>query len=162
MFHFDAEFFVALAFILFLVLLAYVGVHRMIGQALDARVNRVKSELAEAERLRAEAHSLLASFEGKRATAEKEAADIVALARTEAQALAQEAATRVNEFVARRTKQAQDKIAQAEAQAAADVRAAAADAAVRAASTVLKQDVRGPAGAPLVDRGIADLRRLVH
>ena len=50
---FDAEFFVACAFILFLVMLGYIGVHRMIAGALDARINRVKDELAEAERLRA-------------------------------------------------------------------------------------------------------------
>ena len=43
----------------------------------------------------------------------------------------------MEEFVTRRTKMAETKIAQAEAQAVADVRAAAADAAVAAAEKML-------------------------
>lgn len=160
--HIDAEFFVACAFVLFLAMLAYVGVHKLIAGALDARINRVKAELAEAERLRKEAADLVASFEGKRKAAEADAANIVAQARTEAALLAQETQARMEEFVARRTKQASEKIAQAEAQAAADVKAAAAEAAVRAASVVLSQDVRAGQGSALVDRGIADLRKFLH
>ena len=49
----------------------------------------------------------------------------------------------MEDFVARRTKTAESKIALAEAQALADVRAAAADAAVAAASTILSQSVKG-------------------
>ena len=161
-FHFDAEFFVACGFLLFVALLGYLGVHRLIAKGLDARITRVKAELAEAERLRREAGDLLASFAAKRKAAEAEAAEIVAQARAEADLLAKEAHARMEDFVARRTRQAQDKIAMAEAQAAADVRAAAADAAVRAASIVLKQDVNSGHGGALVDRSIADLRRLAH
>ena len=160
--HFDAEFFVACAFILFLAMLGYLGVHRMLAAALDKRVDRVKAELAEAERLRKEAADLLASFDAKRKIAEAEAAGIVAQARAEADLLTKEAQTRMEDLITRRTRQATDKIAQAEAQAAADVRAAAADAAVRAASTVLTQDAKSGRGGAFVDRGIADLRKLVH
>ena len=160
--HIDAEFFVACAFILFLAMLAYVGVHKLIAGALDARIDRVKAELAEAERLRKEAADLMASFEGKRKAAEADAAAIVAQAKVEAALLTQETQARMEDFVARRTKQAAEKIAQAEAQAAADVKTAAAEAAVRAASVVLSQDVRAGQGSALVDRGIADLRKLLH
>ena len=55
----------------------------------------------------------------------------------------------MEEFVARRTKQAEAKIAFAEAQAAAEVRAAAADHAVRAAEIVLRDEAQGTAGAEL-------------
>ena len=161
-FEFDAEFFVACAFVLFVAMLAYLGVHRTIAGALDGRVNRVKAELAEAERLRAEAASLLASFDAKRKTAEADAAAIVAQARAEADMLAKEAHSRMEDFIARRTKQAAEKIALAEAQATADVRAAAADAAVRAASVILTRDAKDGTGAALLDSGIADLRRLMH
>lgn len=160
--HIDAEFFVACAFILFLAMLAYVGVHKLIAGALDARIDRVKAELAEAERLRKEAADLMASFEGKRKAAEADAAAIVAQAKVEAAMLTQETQARMEDFVARRTKQAAEKIAQAEAQAAADVKTAAAEAAVRAASVVLSQDVRAGQGSALVDRGIADLRKFLH
>ena len=65
---------------------------------------------------------------------------------------------KVEDFVARHTKMAQDKIAQAEAQALADVRSAAADAAVAAASSVLAATVKEGIDEKLLAEGIADLR----
>jgi F-type H+-transporting ATPase subunit b len=78
------------------------------------------------------------------------------------EALAEETAARMADFVARRTKQAQTKIALAEAQATADVRAAAAEAATKAAEIVLKSTIKGAAAADLVTQGIEDLKRLMH
>jgi F-type H+-transporting ATPase subunit b len=64
----------------------------------------------------------------------------------------------MEDFVARRTKTAENKIAMAEAQALADVRAAAAEAAVTAASSVLSQSVKGPVADDLLARGIAEVK----
>ena len=160
--HLEAEHFVAIGFFLFLAVLAYYEVHTKLIGALDARIDGVKKELAEAQKLREEAQTLLASFEVKRKQAEAEASAIVAQAKQEAEMLDKESQERLTDFVARRTKQAQDKIAQAEAQAASDVRAAAADAAASAAEAVLKTETKGAAGASLVDQGIKDLGRLLH
>ena len=65
---------------------------------------------------------------------------------------------RIEDFVARRTRQAETKIALAETQATADVRAAAADAAARAAEVVLKAETVGQAAADLVSKEIAGLK----
>jgi F-type H+-transporting ATPase subunit b len=157
--HFDAEFFVAVGFILFVLLLGYLSIHSKIATALDERSERVANELAAAKRLRGEAEAVLASFKTKAAAAEAEAAAIVSQARIEAEALAKEAATRLEDFVARRTKQAENKIAMAEAQATADVRAAAADAAASAAEIVLRTEVKGTAAADLLSKDIAALGR---
>ena len=64
----------------------------------------------------------------------------------------------MEDFVARRTKMAETKIAQAEAQALADVRAAAADAAVAAAEKILTDTVKGKVADDLIDKGIGDLK----
>lgn len=160
--HFDAEFYVALGFVLFVGVLGYLGVHRQLTSALDARGGRVSAELAEAKRLRDEAAAILASFQKKRAEAEAEAAAIIAQAEHEAARLAGETQARMAEFIERRTKQAQAKIANAEIQATADVRAAAADAAVKAAASVLAVEARGEAGASMVAQGIGDLGRLLR
>jgi F-type H+-transporting ATPase subunit b len=160
--HFDHEFFVAVAFILFACALFYMGVHRTIVGGLDARSKRIADELAEAKRLRDETEVLLASFKQKAIEAEQEAADIVKQAIVEAEAHAKEAAARIEEFVVRRTKQAETKIALAEAQATADVRTAAADAAVRAAEFVLKADTVGQAAADLVAKEIAGLKERLN
>jgi F-type H+-transporting ATPase subunit b len=154
----SAEFYVTLGFIVFICLLGYLGVHRMVLSALDARGKAIADELAEASKMRQEAQSLLSSFEKKAAEAEASAAAIIAQARAEAEMMAKDTAARMTDFVARRTKQAEAKIAMAEAQATADVRAAAADQATRAVETVLRADTRGDAGGQLVANEIAGLK----
>jgi F-type H+-transporting ATPase subunit b len=156
--EFDAEFFVLLGFLVFVGILVYFGAHRVVLKALDARGEAIASELAQAAKLREEATALLASFEKKSGEAEANAAAIVAEARAQADQLAVEAADRLKEFIARRTKQAEAKIALAEAQAAAEVRAAAAEHAAKAAEIVLADEMKGSAGANLVAREIGEVK----
>jgi F-type H+-transporting ATPase subunit b len=154
----DPEFWVLLAFVIFTGVLVRFGVPKMALSALDERSARIKQALDEAQRLRSEAQAVLAQYQKKRAEAEKEAQAIIVSARVEAERLAGEAKGKVEEFVARRTKMAESKIAQAEAQALADVRAAAADAAVAAAEKLLVQTTHGAAAESLIAKGISDLK----
>jgi len=158
----EAETWVALAFLVFLGLLAYAGVHRKLVASLDDRAARIKAELDEARKLKEDAAALLADYRRKRQEAENEAQEIVAGARAEAERLAVEAKAKIEEFVARRTKLAETKIAQAEAQAAADVRAAAADAAVAAAERLLAEQAKGALASELVAKGIDDVRKKLN
>jgi F-type H+-transporting ATPase subunit b len=153
-----AEFFVAVAFVVFMGILAYVGAHKLILDALDKRAAGIKAELDEARRLKEEAQAVLAEYERKKGEAEREAADIIAGAKAEAERLAVEAKTKSEEFLARRTKLAETKIAQAEAQAVADVRNAAAEAAVAAAERVLADTVKGKLADDLIGKGIAEVK----
>jgi F-type H+-transporting ATPase subunit b len=158
----DPEFWVTLGFLFFIGLLGYVGVHRMLAKSLDERAVRIKAELDEARKLREDAAQLLADYRRKREEAESEAQEIVAGAKAEAERMAGEAKAKVEEFVARRTKIAETKIAQAEAQAAADVRAAAAEAAVAAAEKILAQQAKGNLASELVAKGIEDVRKKLN
>ena len=151
-------FWVGVAFVIFLALLAKFGVHRSIVGALDARGEKVARELAEARRLRQDAEKLLAEYEAKRKAAETEAAGIIASAKEEATRLAAEAEAKLAEFVTRRTKSAEDKIAQAEIQAEAEVRAAAAEAATRAAETILRSQMSGKAGDAAFSSGLQEVK----
>jgi F-type H+-transporting ATPase subunit b len=157
---FEAEFWVAVAFVLFVGVLAYVGVHKHILKGVDQRRHKIKAELDEARRLKEEAQALLAAYQQKQHEAEEEAAGIIAGAKAEAERMVIEANAKMEEFVARRTKMAETKIAQAEAQAVSDVRAAAADAAVAAAEKVLSESVKGDLADKLVAKGIEDLNKL--
>ena len=159
---YETETWVALAFVLFVAGLGYIGVHRMLAKSLDERAVRIKAELDEARKLRDDAAQLLADYQRKRQDAEHEAQDIIAGAKAEAERLAVEAKAKVEEFVTRRTKMAEVKIAQAEAQAAADVRAAAADAAVAAAERILAQQAKGPLAGELIAKGIEDIRKKLN
>ena len=155
----EAEAWVAVAFVLFLGILVYVGAHRRVIDGIDQRQARIKAELEEARRLREEAQALLVEYQRKRHDADREAEAIIATANAEAERLAAEGKARLEDFVVRRTKMAETKIAQAEAQALADVRSSAADAAVAAAEKILSTTAKGKIGDDLLARGIADLRK---
>jgi F-type H+-transporting ATPase subunit b len=158
----DPETWVAVAFILLVIGFAWMGVHRTVLTALDHRAERIKAELDDASRLKDEAAKVLAEYKARRASAEREAADIIASANAEAERIASEAKAKMEDFVARRTKTAEGKIALAEAQAVADVRAAAADAAVQAASTILSRSVKGSLADDLLAKGIAEVRQKLN
>jgi F-type H+-transporting ATPase subunit b len=154
----EPEFWVAVAFVIFVGVLIYVGVPKLVTKALDDRAKRVQDELDEARRLKEEAQKLLAEYKAKQRQADDEAAAIIAGAKAEAERFAAEAKAKMEEFVARRAKMAETKIAQAEAQAVADVRAAAADAAVSAAEKILTDSVKGKVADDLLARGISDVK----
>src|SRR5437588_7741371 len=158
----EPEFWVAVAFIILIGAFAYLGVHRTVLTTLDHRRDRIKAELDDARRLKDEAAKVLEQYQARRASAEREAEEIITGARADAERIASEARAKIEDFVARRTKTAESKIALAEAQALADVRAAAAEAAVAAASTVLSQSVKGPVGDDLLAKGIAEVRQKLN
>src|ERR1700730_12436871 len=158
----EPEFWVAVAFVILMGVFAYFGIHRTVLKTLDRRSERIKAELDDARRLKEEAAKLLAEYEARRASAEREAENITATARADAERIASEAKAKMEDFVARRTKTAENKIALAEAQALADVRAGAANAAVAAASTILSQSVRGQVADDLLAKGIAEVRQKLN
>lgn len=162
MFELDATFWSAVAFVLLMVGFGYLGVHNKLAETLDHRAGRIKGELDDARRLRNEAENLVAEYRAKRESAVREAEDIVANAKAEAERVATEAKSRMEDFVIRRTKMAEAKIAQAEAQALADVRSAAADAAVTAAAKILSETVRGQTAETLLTQGIAEVRQKLN
>ena len=158
----DPETWVAIAFVILMGVFAYLGVHRTALTALDNRAARIKAELDDARRLKDEAAKVLAEYKARGASAEREAQDIIESAKAEAERIAAEAKTKMEDFVARRTKAAESKIAMAEAQALADVRAAASDAAVAAASSILAQSVKGSLADDLLAKGIAEVRQKLN
>ena len=80
----EAETWVAIAFVIFVGVLIYFGVHKLIVSALDQRAGRIRGELDEARRLKDEAAALWAEYRRRQQTAEREAAEIVAGAKAEA------------------------------------------------------------------------------
>jgi len=153
-----AEFWVAIAFVVFLLVLLYYRVPSLIAKSLDDRAEAIRKELDEARRLREEAQNLLADYQKKHRNAGQEAESILELARREAEVIAQETRASLKDLLERRTQQAEDKIARAEAQAVDDVRAAAIEVAVAAAEKILREKASGAGGSSLVDQSIRDLK----
>lgn len=148
---------VLVSFILFMALLVYYKIPSKIAEALDNRADKIKSELDEARRLREEAQSILADYQRKRRDAEKEAEDIIAMARSEAQSFAEKSKQSLKDNLERRMRLAEEKITRAEEQAILDIRSRSADIAIAAAETIVAKELKGKLAEDLVSQGIRDV-----
>lgn len=155
---FDATIWAFVGLVLFLILLGSLGVFGTVGRMLDKRGAAIANELEEAKRLRLEAQALLSEYQGKRAAAEAEAAEIVENAKDEAARLTADAEVSLKDMIERRTRSVETKIAQAEAQALAEVKSIAAEVAVAAATRLLGDKVTGPVAAGIMSRSIDDVK----
>jgi F-type H+-transporting ATPase subunit b len=157
-FIYEPEFWVAVSFFLFLGGMFYLGVHKKLATALDARSAAIAKDLEEARHLKEEAEKLLADYRRKQSETEREVQDIIRLAATEAETLAAETRRALHEQFERRTKLAEDKIGRAEADALREVRSAAVDAAVAAAQIVIAEKLTPDVAGKLVTQGIDALK----
>ena len=151
------ELWVLVSFVLFLALLVYYKIPDKLVKALDDRADRIRAELDEARRLREEAQQILADYQRKQRDAEKEAEDIIALARREAEVYAGESRKGLTESLQRRLKLAEEKIARAEEQAVKEIRSKAVDAAVAAAEVIIARELKDKSAESLVDKSIRDV-----
>ena len=157
-----AEFWVAVALVVFLGVLVYYRVPALLAKALDARADNIRRELDEARRLREEAQKLLTDYQQKHRDAHREAESIIEAARREAEAFAATTRNNLKDLLQRRGKAAEEKIQRAEAQAVEEVRARAVEVAVAAAEKILAARAAGAGGAALIEQGIRDLKGRLH
>ena len=162
MFH-DPTFWFLVAFVIFVVLVSR-PISRMAGSALDARGEKIRSDLDEAEKLRAEAQDLLASYQRKQRDAAKEAEAIVERAREEATRMASRSAEELRQTLARREQMAVERIAQAEHKAIQEVRALAVDLALDATRRLIEQGVatNSAKSDAMIDAAIKELPVRLH
>ena len=73
----NTDFVVLLSFLLFLAILFYFKVPRLLGGMLDKRSDGIQSDIDEARSLRDEAQSLLASYERKQKEAMEQALSLI-------------------------------------------------------------------------------------
>lgn len=157
----DANTVVMIALILFLALVYWKG-WPLIRGMLYARIDEIKSELHEAQRLREEAQSLLAEYQAKHEKALGEAEAIVSSAKADAQALREKAEADLKESLKRREAAAKARIKQAEMAAIADAQTAAAAQAIAAAEKMLSEKLDADTDGALIDEAIALVPGRLH
>jgi F-type H+-transporting ATPase subunit b len=157
----NPEFWVLVAFLI-VVVGGFIKVGPAIGKSLDDRAQRIKTELDEAQRLREDSERTLAEYQRKQRDALKEAEAIIAHAKAEAERIGRQAAQDLEAALERRTRQAEEKIAQEEAKALADVRNTAVDIAIAAAREIIAEALDAKAGGVLIDQAIAALPQRLH
>lgn len=158
----DTTFWVGVGFLIFIGILVWKKVPVMIAAALDDRAAKIRSDLDQAAKLREDAQALYADYQRKQRDALKEAEEIVAHARAEAERMARQAEIDLKAQIERRKAMAEAKIAQAEQAAIKDVRAAAADLAISAARRIILDELKGPKADALVEGAIGELRGKLH
>ena len=147
---------VLIAFVLFLGVLVYFGAFKTVGKALDERAAGIRRQLNEARELKEEAQAKLAEFERKSQEVTRQANEIVAKAKHDAEASFEQAKQAIADSVAQKLKNAEAQIALAEADAVRAVRNQAVDSAVAASRALLRESV-GSSSGKLIDDAIAEV-----
>ena len=157
--HFDEAMWVALGFVLFVVLV-WKKAGAALAETLDTRSAKIKSELDEARKLHEEAKSELDSLKGLKRDAEKEAKTIVANAKAAANRIRETAAQKAEEAVARREAQAAAKIQASETALVNELRAQAASLAVDAARELIAEKMDEDASLKLIETSVKQIASL--
>ena len=152
----DPTFWVAVAFVIFVIAVFKPIKGALIG-GLDAKIEEIRREVEEAEKLREEAQSLLANYQRQQRQAMQDAENIVARAKEEAGRHRAEADEAMKEMVRRQEEQAREKIAQAEAAAIQEVKSMAVDLAMAASEKLLADKLAGDEGSRLIDKSISEI-----
>jgi F-type H+-transporting ATPase subunit b len=157
----STTFWVGVAFVVFVIATFKPG-KRILAQALDAKIAKIREEVEEAQRLREEAQATLASYQRRQREAIQEAEQIIAHAREEAGRAKVKAEAELEESISRREQQATDKIAQAEATAIEEIREKAVDMAIDATARLLKKKMTGKAGEQSIAAATKDIPNKLH
>jgi F-type H+-transporting ATPase subunit b len=156
-----AELSVAIAFVIFVVLVAWKGTKR-ITAGLDQRAEAIRKQLDETQNLREEAQAALASYQRQQRDALVEATEIVAQAKVDAERLKTQAEVVLTATLKRREEQAVERIAQAEATALKDVRDQAIDLAIGVATKLIEDKMTKKVQNDLVKDASDDLMKKFH
>jgi F-type H+-transporting ATPase subunit b len=150
-FGFGPGAYVALSMIVVIAGMLWVGVPKLIAGALDSRIEGIRKQLDEAKTLRAEAEKLRDDYARKASEADKEVAVLRASAERQAQEIVEKAKADAAALIERHKVIAGEKIASAERAAIDELRARVATAAAEAARELIA-DKHGEAA----DRKLAD------
>jgi F-type H+-transporting ATPase subunit b len=153
---------VGIGFVLFVGVLLYFNVPRMITAKLDERAVKIRRDLDEARALRDEAQTLLAGFERKQKEVQGQADDIVAAARAESERAAVVAKEDIRRSMERRLATATEQIAAAEKAAIRQIKDRAVTVAVAAAADVIARNMQAQDADALIDASIAEVGAKLH
>jgi F-type H+-transporting ATPase subunit b len=158
----DPTFWVATAFIAFILVLVYLKIPLTVGAKLDKRANKIKAGLDETEALYKDAQDLLAAYQKRQRDATKEAEDIINQAKAEANRMLDQGRVRLAETLTRREQLAKDRIAQAETAAIDEFRIRTVDIAMDATQKILAKGLATAKSNNMIYAAIKELPVKLH
>ena len=148
---------VAIAMLVVFAIALYARVPALIARMLDTKIAGIRQQLDEAAKLRAEAEALKNQYEAKANEADAEIATLKAVAERQAGEIVAKAKSDAESLIARHKAMSEAKIAGAERTAIAEIRAAAATAATVAAEKLIADRHDAAADKALVDQAISGI-----
>ena len=137
----DATFWVGVSFFIFLGLLVYFGIPNRIKVSLDQLIQKIKSQVDEAESLKEEANNLLSESEKKLSNAKREIKEMMVKANEDTEKLILKTNSDFHKVMENRKRGAEERIAQMKDQALRDIKRTSVQIAMISIENLLKNSI---------------------
>ena len=139
--NFDATFWVAVSFVLFVGVLLYFKVPQKIFATLDESINKIKKDIEEAEKLKEEAKNILSDYEARLDKSKVEIDLMIKNAQKESDANIIKTNDQFHKIFENRKKMAEEKIKQMKLQATKDIKNYSVEVAIIALEKIIKNSI---------------------
>lgn len=129
---------------------------------LDNRIEAIREEIQKAETLKTEAQELLAQYQRKQRDAVQEADAIIKNAKKSAAELQKQAEADLEETIARREKQLQERLTRMEQDAIAEIKEHTASIAIEATAEIIADKLDKKTNEALVEGAIGNISTAIH
>ena len=137
----DATFWVAVSFFLFLGVLFYFNIPKKISSALNVSIDEIKSDVADAEKLKEESKNILSEYEKKISNAKAEVKAMLEAAADEAEKHVLKSNEEFHSQMENRKKNTEERIKQMKNQALKDIKNASVKIAISSVESLLKNSL---------------------
>ena len=137
----DATFWVAIAFFIFFGALVYLKVPQKINAALSEKINIIKKELKEAEKLKNEAKNLLSDYENKLDKSKKESRLIIETAKKESEKNMLEKTKKFHQLLEAKKISTQTKIIQMKENALKEIKNISINISIKSVENIIKNSI---------------------
>ena len=137
----DATFWVAISFFIFLGVLIFLKVPQKINNSLTDKINEIKKELEEAEKLKEEAKNLFANYENKIDKSKKETKEIINAAKKESEKTIIDKTKKFHQIIEERKKSTEQKIVQLKENALNDIKNISIKISIEAVENLIKNSI---------------------
>ena len=139
--NFDATFWVAVSFFLFVGVLLYFKVPQKIFTTLDESINKIRKDIEEAEKLKEEAKNILSDYEARLDKSKVEIDLMIKNAQKESDANIIKTNDQFHKIFENRKKMAEEKIKQMKLQATKDIKNYSVEVAIIALEKIIKNSI---------------------
>ena len=137
----NATFWVAVSFFIFIAVLIYLKVPQKINTSLSDKINEIKREIEEAEKLKKEAKALLSGYESKIDKSKKESKEIINLAKEESEKTIIEKTQQFHQIMEERKKNTELRIIQMKENALKEIKDISVKISIEAVESLIKNSI---------------------